>query len=171
VDGASGERAVVASSDVGSGPALTNAIAMSVDPSGTKAYVLRVYQDEVIEVTLATGARRQILAAQASPRFTDPRHIAWVGAPTAADSADGGTLVVEDDTALVRVDPATGAKAVLAGDGLPDVLPIRGVYGLGGSPLGLLLVDYVPEWETPPQRAPMLFALDPVLGTRVFLAR
>jgi len=157
LDPASGNRTVVSSDSVGRDPALADAVSLAVDDQGLVAYVLRVYQDVVIAVDLATGARSQILAAGGTPRFDDPHHIVWFE----------GALFVWNVDQLVRIDPATGSKTLLAGAGLPLISP----YGVTASPLGLLAIDYVPEWETGPERAPLLFAIDPVVGTRVVLAR
>lgn len=153
-----GDLETLASGDIGTGPPLADCVSLAVDDAGRFAYVLRVYQDVVIKVDLATGARSQVLAEGAAPRFDDPHHLVW---------SDGALFVWNVDQ-LVRIAPTTGAKTSLANaDGLPLLSP----YGFTASPLGLVAIDYVPEWETGPERAPILFAIDPVIGTRVVLAR
>lgn len=159
LDPVEGTKVTISGDGVGSGPALTNAIAMTVDANGRTAYVLRVYQDAVIAIDLADGSRSDALA-DGTPRFDDPRFVAWVD----------GALAVWNQGALYRVDLGNGSRKRLDHDAAAGV-ELRGVNGMAGSPFGLLAIDYVPDWEEPPERLPMLFAVDPIVGTRVILAK
>lgn len=158
MDATSGNRTVISSDVVGAGPTLQNAVAMAVDAAGHHAYALVVYQNVVVQVDLSNGNRANVLASGAMPRFNQPEHIAWV--------EPFGIFVWSDD-ALFAVDVTTGAKTPIQGAGAL----LRSIQGLASWPWGLLTVDYVPDWEPPPARAPQVFAIDPLLGTRVVVAR
>ncbi len=152
VDSTSGALSPIA----GSGPSLDGAFRMDVDWSSDRAVALFEYSDDVIVIDLSTGAR-SILPNASDIEFSNPAHVAAVG---------DGTALVWSDQQLVRVDLDTGARALVSGPGVE----LRGVQAMAGSPLGVIVVEYVPDWEDAP-RAPMLIAVDPADGTRVVLAR
>lgn len=106
---------VVASDDVGTGPALASVTGPALDPQGGRAYVgfTNAGAGTVLSIELATGDRAVV---------TGP----GVGSGAALTSVGGlafeakGTLIAADFTAgtLVRIDPTDGARTLCSGGGV-----------------------------------------------------
>jgi hypothetical protein len=157
VDPTSLKRTVLSDGSHGTGPSLHNAHAGVFDWEHNRLLVLRQYQNSMWTVDLNNGNRTQIL--QSSPSFNGPEAVAWM--------PNEGAFVWTSDQGMLRINVDTGQRTKVTAKGVS----LRGLKALSSSPIGLMAVVYVPDWEPAPQRAPVLVVMDPQEGTTVAVAR
>jgi DNA-binding beta-propeller fold protein YncE len=116
VDLATGDRSVVSSASVGSGPSAGFAPALAYDASSDTLYAAAVSTAAVVAIAVSTGQRTLLSGggAGSGPAFATVVSLAHdpVANRLVVGSTGGG------ETALVGVDPATGARTVLTGAGV-----------------------------------------------------
>lgn len=139
VDLLTGEREVLSSAAVGSGPSLAGGLGLAVDAAAGRAVVtVPALGNALVSVDLATGARAIVSAdgVGAGPTLAQPWGVALAGG--AAYVGCTGTHKI------VAVDLTTGARAVVssASLGLGPVPVLPGALLHDGPNNRLLVVDY-----------------------------
>lgn len=170
VDLATGERTVLSSDDVGSGPRLDNPIALAVDADGGRILVLDEGLPALLAVDPATGDRTVIADATtgAGPALVTP-------VAMDVDLAGGRALILDNDltttpgtplVTLYSVDLTTGERTVIAdaatGDGALLIAPVAVAIDVANDRALVLDVD-----ETVPSITLYAVALDTGAATVV----
>jgi sugar lactone lactonase YvrE len=116
VDHATGNRTVLSSASVGSGPPVS-AGPICVDPVAQVVYHARRHFNDLLAIDLATGNRSVLSSASvgAGPALVSPFGIEW-------DAAAGRLLVLAGsatpfDGSVLAVDPTTGNRSLVSGEG------------------------------------------------------
>ncbi len=161
VDLSTGAFRTLSSASVGQGPGPGSVGPLGVSAAHANGYFGLRYQDRLLAVDLSTGNRRVFSEATGGePAFSDPEFI------VVDDESD--QAFVFDSKRIVAVDLSTGRRSLFGRGPLAWAVAVR---SMAMTPYGLAVVDYVPSWETGPQREPTLFVADPLTGTRVLLSR
>jgi hypothetical protein len=106
VEPTSGERLVLSSSAIGTGPALATVTAIDVGPTGDLFAIPGACSMQILRIDPTTGNRTVVSQNGIEPPY-------WF-CPKALAAADDGFLYVSDLGALHRLDPSTGARAILS---------------------------------------------------------
>ncbi|UJR83377.1 hypothetical protein [Sandaracinus amylolyticus] len=149
IDPATGDHTTLTDETSGSGPSMRVAFRMDVDLATRRAYTTLQYQNDVLEIDLATGARR-VLSGSGAP-MTEP--VALAVAP------DRGELFVwTGERTIVAIDLATGTRRALGGNGFA----LQRIQAL------VMREGVLWAYE---RGANALLAIDPETGDRVVLSR
>jgi len=168
VDPMTGDRTIIASSTVGSGPVLDGILGIAVESSGQ---IVAVRDSEpyapsvLLRVDPATGDRQQVaeLSIGSSTMMSHPRRVAV--------DQDGSLLVTDYGlSAVIRVDPVSGDKTYVTatpwgvweedwiGEG-PQITYYRGIAVERDR--SIILTDFSYGW---------LLRVDPATGNRVIFS-
>jgi DNA-binding beta-propeller fold protein YncE len=118
VDPATGDRSVLSSAGVGSGPDFTAPSGVTVDPAESILYVTDGTVDAVFAVDPASG-NRSIVSSNgvgAGPELGNPGEIVFDAADGSLIVADGGSSAgggATNPPYLLRIDPVSGTREVL----------------------------------------------------------
>ncbi|AKF04102.1 YncE family protein [Sandaracinus amylolyticus] len=149
IDLATGARTTLTDETSGTGPSMRVAFRMDVDRTARRAYATLQYRNDVLEIDLATGARR-VLSGSGAP-MTEP--VALAVAP------DRGELFVwTSERTIVAVDLASGTRRALGGSGFT----LERIQAL------VMREGVLWAYE---RGANALLAIDPETGDRVVLSR
>jgi sugar lactone lactonase YvrE len=163
-----GARSIVADATTGSGPALEVPRAIAVEASG--ALVVTDYNPgvrwAVVRVDPQTGARSIVADATtgSGPPLLAVVHIAVEATGTLVVT---GSIPADDSliSAIVRVDPQTGARTILA-DATSSGPLLESIYGIAVEASGALVVAS----RDPSRGQPVLVRVDPQTGAQTIIS-
>jgi DNA-binding beta-propeller fold protein YncE len=117
VDPATGDRSVLSSASVGSGPDFTAPSGVTIDPAESILYVTDATADAVFAVDPASG-NRSIVSSNgvgAGPELGNPGNIVFDAEDGSLIVADGGVFAggATNPPYLLRIDPVSGAREIL----------------------------------------------------------
>ena len=146
-----GPRSIVSGRHVGSGPALVNPVALSMDPDAQILYVVDGELKSLFRVELASGNRT--LLGGGGPAIYAPTELDF-------DPVRRQLLLSDESVGLLVIDPVTGERRLLSSSQSvgPAIYDFR---GLTFDPVGdrILVSD-----------SSSLFAVNPVSGARTMIS-
>jgi len=146
-----GPRTIVSGGPVGSGPAFSKPVALTLDPQGDTLYVADDELNAIFRVDVATGDRVVLPASGAS--FFTPTELDF-------DTTRGQLILADESNGILTVDPSTGERRMLSTSQSPGPRAFfyRGV-GYDSARDRIILSD-----------SSSFFAVDPLTGARSMLS-
>lgn len=159
IDLATGDRTVIASDAIGSGPVIVHAEGLALDTANNRALVVDGYLDILVAIDLTSGDRTILSSASigSGPLFDFPSSLA-------PDLANDRVLIVDGrPNMLIAIDLTTGDRTVLSdavtGAGPPILSPQSVAFDAMAS--AAIVLD---------EQLGAVMAIDPISGDRTLLS-